>query len=261
MTNSELSAALQRVLWAAWGDSDEGLATAAADALIAKGMALPEGGAPELARLQLLMNAQPAELAEAQIDALSAAGNRAVNDAVHERLCMCDTWPEKCLSSGGYFAGYWDTSTFDTGMPAVIALWEVMRNDRHTAKVAELRARVAELEAAQGDFLLPWADRMDAKSLDNFVGDIVRAADSPLPGVLDEIQQTVANWRSLVESKVPAAEVTQEGLARLRAELEMPDPIAYGPAGYRCGCGKAAHSNLTPCRDDSDRDAASGGGR
>jgi hypothetical protein len=27
-----------------------------------------------------------------------------------------------------------------------------------------------------------------------------------------------------------------------------PDPIAYGPNGYRCGCGKDAHSNLTPCQ-------------
>lgn len=29
-----------------------------------------------------------------------------------------------------------------------------------------------------------------------------------------------------------------------------PDPIAYGPTGYRCGCGKDAHSNLTPCAPD-----------
>ncbi|MFE3762315.1 hypothetical protein ACFXPI_11180 [Streptomyces sp. NPDC059104] len=44
-------------------------------------------------------------------------------------------------------------------------------------------------------------------------------------------------------------------LARLRdrvAELEAalaldPDPIAYGQRGFRCGCGKDANSNLTPC--------------
>lgn len=29
-----------------------------------------------------------------------------------------------------------------------------------------------------------------------------------------------------------------------------PDPIAYGPRGYRCGCGKDAHSSLTPCLPD-----------
>lgn len=27
-----------------------------------------------------------------------------------------------------------------------------------------------------------------------------------------------------------------------------PDPLAYGPTGIRCGCGKDAHSNLTPCQ-------------
>ncbi|GAA2192799.1 hypothetical protein [Streptomyces bangladeshensis] len=31
-----------------------------------------------------------------------------------------------------------------------------------------------------------------------------------------------------------------------------PDPIAYGPTGYRCGCGKPAHSNLVPCAADLD---------
>lgn len=30
----------------------------------------------------------------------------------------------------------------------------------------------------------------------------------------------------------------------------MNDPIAYGPTGIRCGCGKDAHSNLVPCRPD-----------
>jgi hypothetical protein len=30
----------------------------------------------------------------------------------------------------------------------------------------------------------------------------------------------------------------------------MNDPIAYGPTGIPCGCGKDAHSNLVPCRAD-----------
>ncbi|QLJ01492.1 hypothetical protein HZZ00_10970 [Streptomyces sp. NEAU-sy36] len=33
--------------------------------------------------------------------------------------------------------------------------------------------------------------------------------------------------------------------------MNTPDPIAYGPNGYRCGCGKAAHSNLVPCQPDN----------
>ena len=37
-------------------------------------------------------------------------------------------------------------------------------------------------------------------------------------------------------------------LARIMADdVPVPDPLAYGPTGYRCGCGKDAHSNLVPC--------------
>ncbi|NEB70296.1 hypothetical protein G3I39_25045 [Streptomyces fulvissimus] len=96
----------------------------------------------------------PVELTERQLDALSAAGNRALNDHYHEDLCFCRSWPTSCVSSGGYFMGTWDTSAFDIGLPAVLGVWESLRNDRHAAKIAELRAdneqlrtRVAELEA------------------------------------------------------------------------------------------------------------------
>ncbi|MFD5057410.1 hypothetical protein [Streptomyces sp. NPDC058394] len=34
------------------------------------------------------------------------------------------------------------------------------------------------------------------------------------------------------------------------ATTSTPDPLAYGPNGYRCGCGKPAHSNLVPCQPD-----------
>jgi hypothetical protein len=33
-----------------------------------------------------------------------------------------------------------------------------------------------------------------------------------------------------------------------------PDPIAYGPTGFRCGCGKDAHSNLLACLPQIDDD-------
>jgi len=33
--------------------------------------------------------------------------------------------------------------------------------------------------------------------------------------------------------------------------MSAPDPLAYGPPGYRCGCGKPAHSNLVPCQPDA----------
>lgn len=34
----------------------------------------------------------------------------------------------------------------------------------------------------------------------------------------------------------------------MSATNPTPDPLAYGPSGYRCGCGKDAHSNLVPCQ-------------
>jgi hypothetical protein len=39
---------------------------------------------------------------------------------------------------------------------------------------------------------------------------------------------------------------------RAAEEQSAPDPLAYGPTGYRCGCGKDAHSNLVPCQPDAD---------
>lgn len=95
------------------------------------------------------------ELSDEQLEALSAAGNRALNDHYHEDLCYCRSWPASCESSGGYFMGTWDTAAFAIGLPSVLGVWETLRNDRHAAKNAELRvenehlrARVAELESA-----------------------------------------------------------------------------------------------------------------
>ncbi|MFJ7525150.1 hypothetical protein ACIQ1S_09505 [Streptomyces griseus] len=100
----------------------------------------------------------PVELTEQQLDALIDAGNQTLNDHYHESQCHCDAWPTSCVSSGGYFMGAWDTDAFAIGVPAVLALWETLRNDRHKAKVAELRAdnkalraRIAELTAAPAD--------------------------------------------------------------------------------------------------------------
>jgi len=97
----------------------------------------------ELGALPVPQGSQPLTLTEAQVEALAAAGNRVVNDAVHEDLCMCDAWPEKCLSSGNLRMGDWDMSGLKTALPAVLALWEQMRG----GEMNRLRARVAELEA------------------------------------------------------------------------------------------------------------------
>lgn len=175
------------ILWRAWSTSSEELGSAAVDTLMGLGMLVPAGGAAELERLRLLTNAQPASLSEEQIEALGQAGDRAANDATHERQCACSDWPAACTS--GYYAGTWD-ETWAMALPAVIGVWESMRAPAEADKIAQLQARVAELE--------------DALAL-------------------------------------------------------APDPIAYGPRGHRCGCGKDAHSSLTPCRPDPLEDPAEGG--
>lgn len=124
--------------------------------------------AAELVRLRLLQNAMPAELSEAQLEALIDAGNRALNDYYHERACSCSEWPKSCASSVWNFSGAWDTDAFAIGAAAVVGVWESMRapaeadeiarlrSDRvedraqfeeYRTLVATLRARVAELEA------------------------------------------------------------------------------------------------------------------
>lgn len=88
---------------------------------------------------------EPVALTEEQLDALAAAGNRALNDHYHDDLCLCREWPESCATRG-YFPGMWDTGAFDIGLGAVLGLWESMRADTAAAELARLRARVAELE-------------------------------------------------------------------------------------------------------------------
>jgi hypothetical protein len=89
---------------------------------------------------------EPVALTEDQLDALSAAGNRALNDHYHDDLCHCREWPESCATRG-YFMGMWDTGAFDIGLGAVLGLWESMRTDATAAELTVARDRIAELEA------------------------------------------------------------------------------------------------------------------
>lgn len=60
------------------------------------------------------------ELNEEKLEQLIDAGNKALNDYYHEEVCACDAWPERCLSSGRYFFGTWDTNAFAIGAKAII---------------------------------------------------------------------------------------------------------------------------------------------
>ena len=108
---------------------------------------MPVPVVPEPKRVDAGPVVLPMALAEAQLDALAASGNRAVNDAVHEDLCACDAWPKECLSSGGFFQGYWDMGGLDTAIPAVLGLWERMRGGELAAfralELGDLDGRVS----------------------------------------------------------------------------------------------------------------------
>ncbi|MFJ3097406.1 hypothetical protein [Streptomyces hydrogenans] len=165
--NAKRIKAAEGVVLAALVGSDSSAAGIAAALEAACLLQSPESAA-ELTRLRSLMNSQPPELTEEQRDALSDAGNRALNDHYHEDLCHCREWPESCATRN-YFPGMWDTAAFDIGIGAVLGLWESMRTNAAAARVAELEAerhstnealddavaalrvqrdRIAELEAA-----------------------------------------------------------------------------------------------------------------
>lgn len=150
MNDAELLSHTRSLLWRAWASTDDEIGSVAAATLLGLGMLVPEGGAAELDRLTSLVNAQPAELSEEQMDALIDAGNGALSDYYHERACACSEYPAGCVTNEAYARarGFWDTDAFAVGMSSVIGLWESLRADVQAAELARLRARLAELEAA-----------------------------------------------------------------------------------------------------------------
>lgn len=140
-------------------------------------------------------------LSEQQIEALAAAGNRVVNDAVHERLCMCDTWPESCLSSGNFHMGDWDMSGLESALPAVLALWEQMRG----GEMLRLQARIAELES-------------ERHSTNEALDDAVQALrERP-----DGITRLIAPTQALRDDVTPQVQKLRDLLSGQRAAVEDP---------------------------------------
>lgn len=144
---------------------------------------------------------QPLALSEAQIDALTAAGNRVVNDEVHQHLCMCDAWPESCVSTGNYYMGAWDVSGLEDALPAVLGLWESMRG----GELAALRAQVADLLAERHTTNEALSEAAEALRADRGVGCSCPPQDRPhqvgcqQDGVPDRLTQTFASVAALRE--------------------------------------------------------------
>ncbi|MEU0990467.1 hypothetical protein [Streptomyces sp. NPDC005953] len=147
MKREELLSAARRVLWSGLLNSGDDVVSAAPQIFIDADMLVPPGGASKLAQLGALLNAQPAELTDVQAEALIDAGNGALSDYYHERACACSEYPSSCVTDRSYRreAGHWDTDAFAIGLPAVVALWEVMRAGAGN-ELARLRARLVALE-------------------------------------------------------------------------------------------------------------------
>lgn len=224
MKYADLLATARRVLWQTWMNSSDEIGASGAQGLLDAGMLVEPGGAAELERLRLLLGAQPVELSEEQLGALINAGNGALSDYYHERQCACSEYPAGCATNPAYRreAGYWDTDAFALGMGAVLGVWESIRKDAAAAELATLRSRVHELES-----LTPAP---------------IQTCQTCGAGYTYGQPCSACQFRSLMAE------------AQAQQQTENPpqegDPLAYGPTGVRCGCGKDAHSNLVPCQPD-----------
>lgn len=119
---------------------------------------------------------------------------------------------------------------------ARLALWEEeqetrrLQAERHSTNEAlddavrairEKDARIAELEAAP----LAWAEKLDAKSLDNLLITLSQAADhEPVSGAIAEIHEVLAGFRKAAETQ-----------AATTVEVPHAAPCRY-PSSPECTC-------------------------
>jgi hypothetical protein len=153
---------------------------------------------------------KPLELSEQQIEALAAAGNRVVNDATHEHLCMCDGWPEKCVSTGHYYMGAWDVSGLEDALPAVLALWEQMRG----GELERLRVRVAELESERHSTNEALSKAMEAPRAGRGEADGITRRIAPTQALradAEDVTPQVAKLRGLLAGQRAAVEDPHDG--------------------------------------------------
>lgn len=198
---------------------------------------------------------QPVGLTEEQAEALINAGNGALSDYYHERQCHCSDYPAGCVTNPGYrrAAGFWDTDAFAIGLPAVLGVWESLRNDRHAAKIAELRAdneqlraRVAKLEAAAEKVAAFCAQRAEyVTSLVNCNPDNGHDYDrwqghAAARRQLSQLLGLPVGWPA--EDKQPVPPVSTEDPARCL------DVHPFTPRdGWRLTCGSCDHAEGAPC--------------
>ncbi|WP_265692371.1 hypothetical protein [Streptomyces griseolus] len=139
------------------------------------------------------------------------------------------------------------------GVANPVARW-VERSAQHAtdllAEVDQLRARVAELEAPS-----PW-ERAVAGLNALVDADVALHVEpdghisNPFGDEHIEWDHDTARWRLVHDDEEDSAHPPHPAPCRHPAspDCTCPNPLAYGLTGYRCGCGKDAHSNLTPCQ-------------
>lgn len=84
---------------------------------------------------ELIKLSTPMPLTDDELNLLSDFANRLINDDNHRNLCGCDAWPEKCISTGNYFMGAWDTSVIEEVLRQVLGAWATL-NTRHLSGLA-----------------------------------------------------------------------------------------------------------------------------
>ncbi|MFZ3556428.1 MULTISPECIES: hypothetical protein [unclassified Streptomyces] len=106
--------------------------------------------------------------------------------------------------------------------------------DRLKAENEELRARVAELEAAP----FAWAERLDAKSLDNFLITLGAATEhEPMSGAIDAIHQLVNGFRAAVSGdRLTALLAPTQALTTGACDRCGMTPEQWCPGCAKCRC-------------------------
>lgn len=146
------------------------------------------------------------EVPEEWVDAV----NKRINDENHDDLCMCDAWPEACVS--GYKPGLWDLGV---SLDIAVGVLEPLIRERRAEEMAE-QTRLREMAYRDGKLT------MELDAAHEIVFTLVEAARTILGGAENYIELELKAQESLdryVLTIQRAGKLTPHR-ARLNAEAE-----------------------------------------
>ncbi|MCY0960810.1 hypothetical protein [Streptomyces sp. H27-H5] len=128
---------------------------------------------------------------------------------------------------------------------------QLLQSPETAAEMAALRDVSALQERVIGDACqLLQKRRWEIRGRKEY-GQRLRTENERLRARVSELETERHETNAALSDAAEALRASRDRIAELERALALdPDPIAYGPRGYRCGCGKDAHSNLTPCRPE-----------